>query len=141
MSIHDTRINHPDMSSAVSLAQTLERRERARLGSRDVARRSLAGKLRIGVGTLENLIRGRAKRTDATIRDKLQALVVKELELEISRLQHELAIARQSSTRPDDDEIFEVETHLKKARAAMNSLLGKGKRNADSGIRPMPDSR
>lgn len=134
MSIHDAGTNRPDMSSAISLAQTLERRERTRLGCRDTARRSLAEKLRIGVGSLENLVRGRVKRVDATIRDRLQALVVKELELEIARLSHELAIATQSSSRPDADEIFEVETHLKKARAVLNGIVsGKGKRHESGG--------
>ena len=140
MSIHDAGTNRPDMSSAVSLAQTLERRERTRLGCRDVARRSLASKLRIGVGSLENLVRGRVKRVDATIRDRLQALVIKELELEILRLQHELAIATQSSSRPDDDEIFEVETHLKRARAALSGF-GKGKLHESADGRRLQDSR
>ena len=142
MSIHDTGINHPDMSNAISLAQTLERRERTRLGCRDVARRSLASKLRIGVGSFENLVRGRVKRVDATIRDRLQALVIKELELEILRLQHELAIATQSSSRPDDDEIFEVETHLTQARTALNRIVsGKGKRHESADGRQLQDSR
>lgn len=107
------------MSSAVVIAQNLERRERSRVGSRTHARRSLAAKLRVGVGTLENLVRGRVKRVDAAIRDRLQALLVRELEQEIARLTHELEIARQSGAHLASEQISEVETHLAKARATL----------------------
>lgn len=106
--------------SAVAVAQILERRERQRVSSKSIARRTLANKLRVGIGTVENLVRGRVKRVDEKIRDRLQALLVRELEQEITRLTHELEIARQSGVPLDSQQISEVETYLAKARATLN---------------------
>jgi len=102
MVVPTSRTSEPrlEMSSAITIAQTLDRRERHKLGSKGIARQSLANKLRIGIGTFENLVRGRVKRVDAAIRDRLQALLVRELEQEIARLTHELEIARQGGASP-----------------------------------------
>ncbi len=107
------------MSSAITFARTLEQRERTRVSSVKVARARLAHKLRVGVGTVENLVRGRVKRIDATIRDRLQALLVTELEQEILRLTHELEIARQCGAHLASQQVGEIETHLAKARALL----------------------
>lgn len=117
-----SRITVPkdSMSSAFTIAQTLERREKARVGSVGHARRSLANKLRIGVGTFENLVRERVKSVDAAIRDRLHALLIRELESEIERLSHELAMARQSGVRLDSGEVGQIEAHLSKAHALLN---------------------
>jgi hypothetical protein len=96
----------------------LERRER-RFLSAPAARRSLARKLRLGIGTLENLVRGRVKRVDAAIRDRLQALLVRELESELTRLTHELEMARQGGVHPASQHISAIEAHLEQARALM----------------------
>ncbi len=119
MDIHSSRINEPDMDCAISLARNLERRERSRLSGVPTARRSLARKLRVGVGTVENLVRGRVKRVDAALRDRLRALLVTELESEIARLSHELEIARQAGAHPSSDEVAEAETYLARARAIL----------------------
>lgn len=107
------------MSIAVTIAQNLERRERYRVSSKADARRSLAAKLRVGIGTVENLVRGRVKRVDASIRDRLQALLVRELESEIARLTHELHLARQGGEHLASEQVGEIETHLQKARALL----------------------
>jgi len=107
------------MTSAVTWARSLERTERNRLGSVPQARRALARKLRVSVGTVENLIRDRVKRVDAAIRDRLQALVIRELEQEIARLQHELEMARQGGDHPASQHIGAIETHLAQAKALM----------------------
>lgn len=107
------------MSTAVVFAQALERKERARVSSLRVARQRVAGKLRIGVGTFENLVRGRVKRIDAAVRDRLQALLVRELESEMVRLTHELAMARQSGAHPASQQVDEIEAHLAAARALL----------------------
>jgi hypothetical protein len=109
----------PKMTCAISIAQTLERKERARVFSVSLARQNLARKLQVGVSTVEHLVRGRAKRIDAVIRDRLQALLVRELESEIVRLTHELEIARQGGTHLASDKISEIETHLAQARALL----------------------
>lgn len=113
------------VNSAILIARTLEHKERSRVSTVLEARQRIAERLRVGVGTFENLVRGRVKRIDATIRDRLQALLVRELEGEIVRLQHELAMARQCGERLDSLQISEVETHLARATAALNAGLGR----------------
>jgi hypothetical protein len=117
------RTNSPDgdsMSTAVTLARSLERHERARVSNLQIARQRIAARLRVGVGTFENLVRGRVKRVDAAIRDRLQALLVRELEAEIVRLTHELEIARQGGAHPCSHQMGEVEGLLTQARALLN---------------------
>ena len=104
------------MSTAVAIAQDLERRERIRVHNKRMARQSLATKLRVGAGTVENLVRGRVKRIDAAVRDRLQALLIRELETEIVRLSHELQVARQCGNHLASDQIGAVEAHLEAAR-------------------------
>lgn len=108
------------MSSVVAIAQSLERKERQRVSSVKAARLRLADKLRIGVGSLENIIRGRVKRIDASIRDRLQALLVRELEGEIQRLTHELEMARQCGSHLASDEVGAIESHLAAAKAILS---------------------
>lgn len=112
-------VSGDEMSNAFAIAQNLERRERARVGSTERARRSLAARLRIGVGTFENLVRERVKTVDARIRDRLQALLVHELEQEIQRLTHELEMARQSGAHPACQHVGEIEAHLQKIHSLM----------------------
>ena len=119
VNIHISRISEPNVSTAITIAQNLERRERSRASSKADARRSLASKLRVGIGTVENLVRGRVKRVDASIRDRLQALLVRELETEIARLTHELQVARQCGQHLAGEQVGEIETHLAKARALL----------------------
>ncbi len=111
----------PAMTCAVTIAQTLERRERNNGFSAEGARHSLARKLRVGAGTVERLVRGRVKRIDASIRDRLQALLVRELETEIARLTHELQVARQCGQHLAGEQVGEIETHLAKALALLVS--------------------
>ena len=124
MSIQRTGINEPDMNCAITLAQTLERKERARGLSVLEARQAIARKIKVGVGTVENLVRGRVKRADAAIRDKLQALVVRELEGEILRLTHDLEMARRGGLHLASVEVGEIEAHLARASALLKGRLG-----------------
>lgn len=109
------------MSTAVAVAKDLQRRERLRVSSIEIARRRLAGKLRIGVGTFENLVRGRVKRIDAAVRDRLQALLVHELEQEMARLTHELEMARQGGAHPASQHMGAITAHLEQARALLST--------------------
>lgn len=118
--IRSTRTNlQDDPMAALAIAQNLERRERTRVSTVKLARQRLADKLRIGAGALENIIRGRAKRIDAAIRDRLQALLIRELEAEIKRLQHELEIHRQCGMSLGGEQVSEVEAYLAKATALL----------------------
>lgn len=120
--LRSSRINVQGGSmSAYAIAQSLERREAARAGSVERARERIAERARIGVGTLENIIRMRVKRIDAAVRDRLQALLIRDLETEIARLTHELEVARQSGAHLTSASISEVETHLARARDLLAS--------------------
>lgn len=114
-----TSVQDTEMSCAITMARTLERRERQRVSSLAQARQRLANKLRIGRGTFENLVRGRVKRIDAVIRDRLHSLLARELEAEIARLTHELDTLRQAGARPDSEHFSEVETYLLRARSLL----------------------
>lgn len=107
------------MNQAVAVARTLEQLERSRGHSAAIARRALSARLSIGVGTFRNLVYDRVKSVDAAIRDRLQALLIQELEHEILRLSHELEIARQSGAHPACEHVGEIEAHLAKARALL----------------------
>lgn len=115
----------PEMNAAAvfdqtrQLAVSLEHRERVRGSSVDQARQTLARRIGVGAGTFENLVRGRVKRVDAWIRDRLQALLVRELEAEIARLTHELQMVRQCGDHLGSQHVVEIETHLAKARALL----------------------
>jgi hypothetical protein len=106
--------------SSIAIARNLERRERERVPNKQAARERLADKLKIGVGTLENIIRARVKSVDERIRDRLQALLVSELEAEIGRLQHELEMARKGAFVLGAEHIGQVEAHLAQARSLLN---------------------
>src|SRR6202041_1032743 len=69
----DFRHSVRSMSHAVAIARTLERMERGRVQSAAVARSTIASRLKVGVGTLENILRERVKSIDADLRDRLQA--------------------------------------------------------------------
>lgn len=119
MNIHGRRIFSPEdnqMSTAVGLARNLEKRERDKGFSCDEARRNIARRLLIGVGALENIVRDRVKRVDASVRDRLQTLLVHELESEIRKLCHELEMARLCGSPACPVQIGEVEAHLAKAK-------------------------
>lgn len=119
-----TRHTVPNMSCAVSLARSLTERERSRTGSKQQAKLSIARKLSVGVSTIDHLVRGRVKRVDVMLRDKLQALFVRELEQEIARLTNELEIARQGGTPLNSDEVGEIQAHLAAAEMIFRGKFG-----------------
>lgn len=109
--------------SACAFVRRLEDREAVKSGTPvPVARLSIARRLRIAPGTLENLRRNRVKEPRASIVDKIRRALVDELEREIQALTHEVELLRATGMRPDADEIFQAETLLAQAR----KLLGKG---------------
>jgi hypothetical protein len=101
-------------------AQSLIRLERSRGSKEEPARRDIARRLRVGVGTFSNIVKDRVKRVDSRIRDRIHALLIRELESEIKRLTHELEIVRRSGVSLGSDQVREIEAHL----AAVRSLIG-----------------
>lgn len=107
------------IEQARELAIALERRERGRSATLDVARASLARRIGISPVTWRNLALGRLKRIDAWMRDRLQALLIRELEAEIARLTHELEVARQCGDHLASQHVAEIETCLTRARSIL----------------------
>jgi hypothetical protein len=80
---------------------------------------AVARKVKVGLGTLQNLRRGRLKSIPVDVYERLRAAVTRELEHEIKRLEAELVVARQGAVDPRSDEVGEVEAHLQAAREAL----------------------
>ena len=72
-------------------------------------------------GTIENLTRGRLKSVAGWLRDALRARVIRELEAEIVRLQHELAVLHQTGVDPRSNEAAAVRADI----AAILEALGR----------------
>lgn len=119
-STRGTGVSTATIDQARNSARWLERREADRIGSLEFARASIARESGITLSSWRNLVRGRLKRIDVWMRDRLQALVVRELEQEIRRLSHELETAKRCSAHLDASQITEIEKYLLKAK----SLLG-----------------
>lgn len=100
-----------------SNARWLERREADRTGSIEFARASIARESGITLSSWRNLVRGRLKRIDVWMRDRLQALVIRELEQEIRRLNHELETAKRCGAHLASEHISAIEAHLSAAQA------------------------
>jgi hypothetical protein len=100
-------------------ARTLEQRERSRAGNLKNARATLARRAGVSPATWRNLAQGRLKRLDAWLRDRLCALIIRELEADIARLEHDLARARSRGDHLGSQHVCEIETHLAKARAIL----------------------
>jgi transcriptional regulator with XRE-family HTH domain len=95
----------------------LEMIERRRSGMTKVAaREAIARRIGVAPGTLENLERGRSKGIRAWIAERVRVAVIRELEREISRLQHDLEIARQSGARLDSPQVQQAFSALDAAR-------------------------
>lgn len=82
---------------------------------RPEARRIVAREVGVAPGTFENLKRGRLKNVD-WVAAKINAAVIRRIEREIERLQHELEVARRVAARPDDAAIFEAQAAIDHAR-------------------------
>jgi hypothetical protein len=108
------------IEQARMLARNLEHRERGRAGSTEAARVALANRAGVSCSTWRNLALGRLKRLDVWMRDRLQAMLVRELEAEIARLTHDLENARRCGSHLASQHISEIETHLRAARQIMS---------------------
>lgn len=123
-------VNTATLDQARNNARWLERREADRMGSLEFARTAIARESGMTLSSWRNLVRGRLKRIDAWMRDRLQSLVVRELEQEIRRLSHALETAKRCGARLDSAEISQAESHLEAAKAI---LRGEHANNLDAG--------
>jgi hypothetical protein len=110
-----------EASEARNLANVLVNQEARRCGDRPLARIHVARSLGVSPGTIENLQRNRLKRISGWLRDALRARVIRELEAEIVRLQHELAVHKQTGVDPRSDEATAARADL----SAVLEVLGR----------------
>ena len=105
---------------AAEWARLLEDKEVERSGADLAAARPVVAR-RTGVpeGTLRNLRKHRLKAIGAHWFDRLRAGVVKELEAELMRLEHDLAILRATGADPRHPETEAVVADIARARAAL----------------------
>lgn len=94
-------------------------RQRSRLDMSN-AIRAVARKLGFSPGTLENIVRGRAKRITLSVAAAVRRAMIRELENEIARLTHELELARASGADPRSVAVAEIETLLDRAQSLLN---------------------
>jgi hypothetical protein len=110
------------VSALSAVASGMVRRERDRSGCADTARSSVARRIRIGAGSLTNIIKCRVKAVKADVRDRLVAAAIADLTNEINRLDHERQLLRQMGANPDHDDMRLVESALATARAAIERM-------------------
>ena len=103
--------------TARRLAVDCEDRERKRSGvPLAIARAVVARATGIPCGTLENLRRGRSKGVRAWVCERLAAYVARQIQLEIGRLQHDLALAVALSQGVDANEISAARAAVEEAQ-------------------------
>ncbi|MHB2169939.1 hypothetical protein [Alsobacter sp. R-9] len=86
---------------------------------KSIALRTVARRIGLAPGSLENVVRGRAKRLTIGITEAIRGAVVRELEHEIASLNHELQLARASGADPRSLQVAEIEALLAKADALL----------------------
>jgi hypothetical protein len=84
---------------------------------RPVARARLANSWGVSFWTLTNFRRGRLKDLRSATRARIQAGIVRGIEHEIQRLEHELVVVRQCSADLSETNIVQASVALEQARA------------------------
>lgn len=101
-------------------ARSLEDREAASTGrSLVAARRSLARKIKIAPGTLENLRKGRIKAVAADVYARLHEAVDRQLYAEMRRLEHEYQLVQQQGLDPRSLDHQAILADMAKIKTAM----------------------
>lgn len=114
-----------EMSSVPALAQVARgmiQREKNRLGCPQAARDTVARRIKIGAGSLSNLIRERIKTVSADLRDRLVSAAIADLTNELTKLEHERQLLLQMGTSPDHDDMRSLESALATARQAIERM-------------------
>jgi hypothetical protein len=108
-------------SETLAMASGLVRRERARSHlDTPNAIKTVARSIGLTPGSLENLVRGRAKRITLSVAAAVRRAMIRELENEVARLTHELELVRAGGADPRSLEMAEIETCLARATALLN---------------------
>jgi hypothetical protein len=107
------------MAEARAEVRELEEREMRRGYKLPDARKRVAGRVGASPGTFRSLALGRLKKFDAALRDRIRALLIRELEQEVGRLAHEIETHKRAGARANSSAVGEAETHLEAAKALL----------------------
>lgn len=111
-----------DLAVRSDLSRLEEIRAR-RLGtSKAIARTSVAREVRVAPGTLENIRKQRTKGVRGWIAETIRGALLRELEAEMARLQHEYEVLVRTGADPRGDEVAEVQTFLMRARKSLEAV-------------------
>jgi hypothetical protein len=98
----------------------LEDRERARSGSKlPVARDAVAQRIGVPSGTLRNLRKSRVKGIAVHWYERLRVAVIRDLQAEMRRLQHEQQIVIQTGSHPASPEALSILAGIQAVRTAL----------------------
>lgn len=112
-----------DIDTALSWTKRLEGIERTRSGlPAEEVRPIVARRVGVAPGTLENIHRKRIKEPRKSLMDKLRSALVRELEAEAMRYEHEAQILIQTGSDPRNGEIAEVVAGLAKIRETLRGV-------------------
>jgi len=119
-----------DLEQSKKIVEILERIERGRTGTLDLARPRIADKLGVTTGTLETLRRGRLKNIGGWLRDRIASLLMREIGAEITRLRNELDLAFQSGSDPRWHNLAQIKADL----AALEALMASRAPSPEGGL-------
>lgn len=102
------------------VATALVGRVEKRMRSRMLAYQFVASQIGRSSSWLRGLIGNGVGRVDSEIGGTLDALLVREIEADVVRLEHEMAMARQRGDHPASQQIGAIETHLARVRALLD---------------------
>lgn len=109
------KIGSEKMDAAVALISRVEKRQR----SRTRAYQWVGERVGRSSRWVQNLVAGRLSGVTTEIGAAIDALLIEEWKQEIARLEHELALARQTGAHPLSQQVSEVETMLARLRSLM----------------------
>lgn len=125
---HSMPTEYSDMGSVASIAafsRTLIRREQWRSGGdAETAIRRVASRLKVGPGTISNLVRNRVKSICFEIARRIVAAAISDIEQERKQLEHEHQALMALGPHADPSALAAVEQALAVAREGLARMRG-----------------
>lgn len=111
-----------DLTTVNRFARVLEDSEARKFGIRTAdARNRIASRLGVSPGTLENIRRLRTKIVPNWLMNKIRSEFVAVLQSEITRLEHEISIARQAGAHHRDDDLQAAQAQVIAAKEILRA--------------------
>lgn len=113
------------MSSVTVLSEVaggLVQRERKRSADAATAKATVARRLRIGAGSLTNIIKRRVKAVSADVRDRIVQAAIADLSHEISKLEHERECLSRMGASATSFDLQEVEASISSIRQTLDRM-------------------